>query len=493
MLKEKVIKSLSWSFFSQLSREGLRFVISMVLARLLSPKDFGLVSMSETIINFILIFNTLGFRPALIQRSNIKDIHYNTAFWTSVLLGVILLLITLSISKLISGFFNEPILRKIVCISAIGFIVNPLNTIQFAILEKSLEFKRITIIEVLRTIISGIVSISLAITGYGVWSLVLGGIVAQTLIVPVTWRMTEWRPSLAFKKEAFRELFGFGANLTGSAVINYFARNADNLIIGKYLGATALGYYSLAYNLMLKPLQYVSANLGRVLFPAFSIIKDNKVTARNIYLKLVQFISLITFPMMTGLLFVAPEAVAVVYGTKWLPVVPVLQILCIIGAIDSIGTTVGLLYMSQGRADLQFKYTLIFTPIMVASFFIGVNWGIIGVAIGYAIASGGLWIWSHVVANRLIDLRLKPLFVQLLPATFASVGMYALLFFIKFIQSFVYNGFSVGIILSEFVILGILIYLGLAYIIKSEAFIEAASMLKNRRIKYDIQRGIKEA
>ena len=427
-LKHKVLHSVGWTFSSQVFRELFQFAVTVIMARLLTPKDYGLVGMSASVIGFIQIFNTMGFRSALIQKQEVTDDHFSTAFWSTLGVSLGLYLIVLPASPLVAVFFREPLLKGVIAFSALGLIISSLNTIQFARLEKNMDFKSITMVELGTALVSGTVSISLALGGYGVWSIVWGPLIGQFLLLPAPWIITGWRPAFRFSTPAFRELFGFGAHLTGATVVNYFARNADNLIIGRVLGASALGYYALAYNLMLKPLGYISSNVGRVLFPAFSSIRGEKEKTRNAYLQVVQFISLITFPMMAGLLFVAPELIEVIYGTKWLPVVPILQVLCLLGAIQSIGTTVGIIYMSQGRADMQFKYALIFVPIIVTSFIVGVNWGVIGVAVGYVISSGSIWIWSHVVANRLIELAMPNIFKKLFPAFAASMGMYIVLF-----------------------------------------------------------------
>lgn len=481
MLRQKVVHSLAWTFSSQVSREALQFVIAIVLARLLAPSDYGLVSISMTFLGFIQIFNGLGMRASLIHRQDIRQEHYTTAFWTTIVMSFSLCLATVMLAPYIAVFFNEPLLEKIIQVSALVFIVNSLNTVHFAILEKALDFKKITIVEISTAVLSGIISITLALTGYGVWALVLGGLAAQSILLPLPWIMTGWKPRFSYDYKAFKELFSFGANLTGAGILNYLVRNADNLIIGKVLGSTALGYYSLAYTLMLKPLQYVSANIGRVLFPAFSSIKDDKEKIRGVYLKVVQFISLITFPMMTGLLFVAPEFFEIAYGQKWMPAVPVFQILCLLGAIQSVGTTVGTIYLSQGRADLQFKYTLIFSPIFISSFFIGVNWGIEGVALCYALASGSIWVWSHIVANRLIDLRLRELFVRLVPAVTASLGMYLILSFIKYGQGFLDFDLPIEALLAEFVVLGAVSYLLFTYLLKADFFTEISAILRKRK------------
>lgn len=481
MFKQKIIHSLAWTFSSQVSRELLQFVVSIVLARLLVPRDYGLVGISGAILGFIQIFNTLGMRSSLIHRQDLRPAHYTTAFWTTIALSSSLCVVTVLLAPYVAVFFNEPLLERIIPVSAMVFIVNALNTVHFAILEKALDFKKITIVELSTSVLSGAISITLALTGYGVWALVLGGLAAQVILLPLPWIMTGWKPAFSYEQKAFRELFSFGAHLTGAGILNYIIRNADNLIIGKVLGSTALGYYSLAYTLMLKPLYYVSGNIGRVLFPAFSSIKDDKARIRAAYLKVVQFISLITFPMMTGLLFVAPQFFELVYGQKWMPAVPVFQILCLLGATQSIGTTVGTIYLSQGRADLQFRYTLIFSPILIFSFFLGVNWGIEGVALCYALASGSIWVWSHVIANKLIDLRLGELFARFVPAVIASLGMYLSLLLIKFGQGLLELEFPLEILLVEFIVFGSISYLLITYFLKADFFTEIAAVLKKRK------------
>lgn len=478
-LKRRVIHAVGWTFSSQVSREMLQFGVSIVLARLLSPKDYGVVGMSATVLGFVQIFNTFGFRSALIQKQDVTDRHYSTAFWMTLAISVSLYLVTVLVSPLAALYFKEPQLTGIMVVSALGFIATSLSTIQMAMLEKQIDFKKITIIELMTAVINGIVSISLALTGHGVWSLVWGSIAGQTAALPLTWYMIRWRPAFLFDKHAFKELFGFGAHLTGANIINYFARNADNLIIGRVLGASALGYYTLAYNLMLKPLQYVSSNIARVMFPALSAIKNDREKTRQTYLKVVQYISIVTFPMMAGLLFLAPDLIPAVYGNRWMPVVPIFQILCLLGAIQSIGTTVGIIYISQGRADLQFKYTLIFSPIMVCSFFIGVQWGVMGVATGYLISSGSIWIWSHVVANKLIGLRLATLFAKMAPATIASIGMFLALSLTRYIPlEFAYAPIAIYAKLITLVLAGIISYTVFIYLIKGDEF---RAMLKSYR------------
>lgn len=439
-LKQRIIGGLGWALSSQVATEVFRFGVTLVLVRLLSPRDYGLNALAGTMLGFIQIFSSLGFSQALIQKQDVTSVDYSTAFWSTLFLSLLLCGAVVLLAPAAALFFEEPLVDPLLKVAALGFILSALGTMQLAQLQKALAFKQIMLVELLTAVFAGITSIALALKGFGVWSLIIGGLVGQALALPVLWKMSIWKPRIVFSKRAFSELFAFGAHLTVGGIINYLMRNLDNVIIGKVLGSTALGYYSLAYNLMLKPLQYISFNIARVLFPALSSIRGDKEKTRKVYLKAVHFISLITFPMMSGFLFVASPVVEIVYGAKWMPVVPVLQILCLVGAIQSVGTTVGTIYLSQGRADLQLKYTVIFAPIVIGSFIIGVHWGIEGVAAAYAVATLGIWMWSHKIANGLIDLQLSPFFRELMTAALSSALMCVVLGCLIAVQIYTLGG-----------------------------------------------------
>ncbi len=459
-LTKKVAKGTAWSSFSQIVRQILSFGIMVILARLLNPSDFGLFGMSIVFTGFISIFRSLGLGTAIIQRKKINNLYLSTAFWATLGMGCFLCIITILISPLITLFFKKELIRNIVIISSFGFIISSLSSIHINLLQREMKFNKIAVIEISGSIVYGAVAISIALMGYGVWSLVFGTLAEAFLLIPIYWYATGWIPKLNFSKKYFKNLFGFGSNVLGFNIINYFARNLDNLLIGRFLGASALGYYALAYNLMLKPLRYISWNVGRVLFPAFSSIQGNKQRVRNAYLKVISYISLITFPMMIGLFFVAPEFVKVFYGEKWVPTILILQILCFVGAIQSIGTTVGTIFYSQGRPDIQLKWGVFATPIVAIAFFIGLKWNIQGVATAYAVASGMLWLISHKIANSLIDLKMKKFLAKLYPAALASLGMLSILFVYKYFQKIFINMGDLYFLFSS-VFIGIIVYITL--------------------------------
>jgi len=275
-------------------------------------------------------------------------------------------------------------------------------------------------------------------------------------------------------------LFGFGSSVLLFKIVNYFARNSDNLIIGKALGPNSLGYYSVAYNLMLKPLQHISWSVGRVIFPTFSTMQNDKDRVRWGYLKVVRSISLITFPMMAGLMIIAKEFIMVFYGAKWEPAIIPLQLLCIVGALHSIGTTVGSLFTSQGRPDLQLKVGVFNSVMIVIAFFLGIRWGLIGVVFCYMIVSLLLFLPTHFLANRLIHLKMGAFLYSLMPALSCSFLMVLLLLFLRFLSISILN-LNMLAILVLLIIIGISFYVALTFFVFNIPEIqELLTFLENR-------------
>jgi PST family polysaccharide transporter len=431
-LKKQVISGSYWSAASNIGAQAVNFAITIILARLLVPDDFGVIAISSVIVGVITLFQDLGMGSAIIQKKEIDEDHLATSFSVSVATGFLIATVVIVISPFVALFYDKAILKPIIMVSAVGFLLSPLVSIHNSILTKNLEFRKIGILNVVNQVVSGGVSVVLAVTNFGVWSLVLGKLFAQLLMIPAYWKTANWIPKFRFRKTSFHELFSFSSSLLGFNILNYFSRNFDNLVVGKYLGAATLGHYSIAYNLMLKPLQLISWSVGRVLFPTFSGIQDEKGRVRAAYLKIVRAISLVTFPMMTGLIIVAREFVLTFYGAKWEPVVLPLQLLCTVGALQSISTTSGTILLSQGRSDLMLKLGLFEAVIMLVAFIAGVRWGLTGLIVGYMAASVPVLFIGQFFTNRLIDLDMRTFFQVFLPAFVCSACMAGVLGGIKY-------------------------------------------------------------
>lgn len=408
-LKKKTIKGVFWSFGSQFGRQTSQFIITAILARLLLPSDFGLVSMVTVFTGFVSIFGEMGITNALIQKQDTHDGHYYSAFWLNVFVGAGLTVAFWAIAPLIAYFYKRQELIPILKAVSINFIISSFAIIQQSILMKNMDFKKIMVRDLTAVILSGILGIFLALHGLGVWSLVTQLIVYTLLNTLLLWILSGWRPRLHFSRSDIKDIWSFSANMAGANFVNYIARNVDSLLIGRFLGAQALGYYSLAYKLMMIPVQNITWAIGKVLFPVFSKMQEDLNRLKSAYLKIVDLISFISFPAMVWLFIFAPEFVRLVYGSKWVDIVALIRILCFCGMLQSVYLTVTNITLSMGRADLHF-YIGILNLIGVSLFVsIGLNWGIYGVAIMYLIEQVFCAFFFQYVTNTLIKLKWKDL------------------------------------------------------------------------------------
>ncbi|MDP2688968.1 MAG: MOP flippase family protein [Deltaproteobacteria bacterium] len=479
-IREKIIRGSAWTMLSNIGANLTTFAVLIVLARLLSPDDFGIVAITSVFTGIVTLFQDLGMGAAIIQRKEINDEYLSTSFVVSLAAGIVIAAALVLASPLIASFYGEEVLKPVLMVSAAGFVLSPFVSTHTSILTRRLEFRKITGIHLATQALSGAFSITLAFYGSGVWSLVLGRLLAQPLLIPAVWSITGWRPRPVFVRKCFNDLFGYSSNLLGFNIINYCARNFDNLIIGKYLGAQILGYYSVAYNLMLKPLQLISWSIGKVLFPVFSTIQDDIERTRAVYLKVIRSISLVTFPMMTGLVMVSREFVLTVYGSRWEGAILPLQLLCIVGALQSIGTTGGVIFNSRGRPDLTLKIGSVASFVTVGAFLMGIRWGLIGLIIAYIAVSIPIFITGQFFANRLIGLSMAEFARALFPAGVCSAAMFCVLFGFRLLNASSLH-LDISSTLALFVLLGIITYGFFAVmVLKVPEAAEAIEMVKKR-------------
>lgn len=407
-IKQQTISGIEWSAGAQIAKQVLQFVISVILIRLLTPKDFGLIGMIIVFTGFAGLFGELGFGAALIQKKEIEERHLSSIFWLNIATGLILTGIMLVIAPVIAAFYNEPRLKLLTMVLSATFFIGSLNIVQKAILMRSMNFRALAIVETLAMSIAGIFAIILAFLGFGVWSLVWQAIVSAIIGVIILWVLSDWKPSFRFNKNAAKELLGFSGNFLGFNIFNYWVRNIDDLLIGKVIGSSGLGIYNRAYSIMLMPLSQISSTVGQVMFPTLSKIQDDKVRVKHLYLSTIRIIALITFPMMMGLLIVADSFVLALFGPKWAELTPILQVFCLLGMIQSIVTTVGWIYQSQGRTDWMFRWGIAAGTVGVISFIIGISIGsIMAVAYCYAIANILLFYHNLTIPGKLINMTFR--------------------------------------------------------------------------------------
>jgi len=474
--REKIVKGISWNIINQVVIQSVGFIISVVLARLLSPEEFGIVGLVTVFTGFAAIFLDLGFGAALVQKKSVTDTDLSTVFWFNIAAGTFLTLLLASCSGLLSRFYEKPILQTITIIISLNFFIRSLAVVQNNIFLKKIDFKSLTIRNILTTVLSGGAAITMAFLGYGVWSIVAQSLLTSTLSTIFIWFLSSWRPRFLFSWDSLREMRKFSANLVANNSLNYWTRNLDNFLIGKFIGASALGIYSKAYGLMLLPLNNVSRVISNVLFPSFSSIQDDITRIRNIYLKITRSIALITFPLMIGLLVVANDFVLTLFGNQWAPMVPVLQILCIPGMLQSIGSLNGSIYQSLGKTDLQFKVTSILKVARIILLIVGIYWGIIGVAWAYAISVYILIYPMYYFPCKLVNISFKELLANVAPVFTCAISMGAMLWLSGQMMTALPTAYRLFIQ----IILGITIYLGTIHIFNISAYQELRTLVSEQ-------------
>jgi teichuronic acid exporter len=375
-LKQKTLTGLSWSFIDNIAVYGIQFIFGIILARFLSPVEYGLIGMLTIFIAISFSFIDSGFSQAIIRKQKATQIDYSTVFYFNIIVSLIFYFVLFFSANTISSFFDEPILEIILKILGIGLIIDSLSIIQRARLTKQINFKLQTKISVIASISSGIIGIILAFKGFGVWSLVVKMLTRQAFTTTFLWIWNEWKPSFVFSIKSFKEMFAFGSNLLFSGLIDTIYRNIYLLIIGKYFSATELGYYTRADQFKNLPSKNLSAVINRVSYPVLATIQNDKEQLKAACKRLIKSTMFITFILMIGLAAIAKPMVLTLIGEKWLPSVIYIQLLCIAGMLYPMHIINLNILKVIGRSDLFLKLEVIKKLLAIPIIFIGISFGI---------------------------------------------------------------------------------------------------------------------
>jgi PST family polysaccharide transporter len=479
-LESRTVRGIGWTATSQLAQMLMSVLISAILARLLTPGDFGLIAMVLVFSNFVAIFSGFGLQSAIVQKKEVSDEAVSVTFWINVGLGALLTLALAASAPLIAAFYSEPRLTPLVVFISTTFFIASFCNVPFALLTKRMNFKAIGIIGICSIGISGPIAIFLALSGYGVWSLAWLTVLSSVFTTVFTFIYARWVPHLLLGLQHVRGMLGYGANLTGATFVTYFAKNMDNLLIGRFLGPAPLGFYNLAYNLLVLPITSISDVVGRVMFPALSIIQHDKQLVRNAYVRANRYIGAISFPIMIWVLVTAPQLIRVVYGPKWIAVIPLVQIFALAGLEQSIAFNVNWLFTSQGRTDLMFRLSIFTTVAVLISFVVGLRGGVEGVVIAYTVT---LYLVAYPVfafAFRLIDLKVRDALATLWSVTLAAITLGIVAFLLRI--SLERLGVTQDLIILAIVTAAsLLVYSVVLFLLDKELFIGIVRLLGHLR------------
>lgn len=358
----------------------ITFFVFFTLARLLEPKDFGLIALASVFTAFVQIFLDQGLGTAIVQRQNLEPEHLDSAFWTNVGTGVVLTTLGIALSVPVSLFFKQPDLAPVVRWLSLGLLINSFSSVQEALFQRDLNFKLISIRSLIATLVSGIAGVAMAFAGYGVWSLVVQQLTNAFMRVIVLWLSSKWRPRFKFSYSHFQDLFGFGIHLLGVRIFEFGNSRADSLVIGYFFDATTLGYYAVAKRLADILLDLFSHVVSRTMVPVLSKLQeDNDRLKRTFYLA-IEATVLVAFPCFMWLAVLAPNIVPVLYGDKWSLSVPILQTLAIAYLLQAIYYSHLNVLTAKGKTDWQIKLVAFSSVLSLAGFILAVRWGASGVA-----------------------------------------------------------------------------------------------------------------
>lgn len=473
----QLLNNARWAGVAQTIKIGAQLISMVVLARLLHPTDYGIIAMAYVVTALAGMLREMGTGTAIIQKQALTETTTSTVFWLNMGMGCSLALILILTSPAISQFFRQPQLQGVLITLAILFPVTSATTVHQALIERRAEFKTLSLMEMTSQIIGLVLSILFAMNGGGVYSFVIPAISTAIITSLWLWRKSGWRPKLLWSQADFKGLIGFTSNLTGFNFINYFARNADGLIIGRVMGALALGQYSLAYRLMLFPVQNLTWVVSRVMLPTLSRLQTDPAQAQGLYLKSVQLILLITAPLMMGLWALREPFVMVVFGEKWRMIIPLLAWLAPVGLLQSMNSTTGTIFTAFGRTDLLFKLGLISTIVTVLGFIVGARLGLVTLAMIYFFSNIFSLLLNGLYTCKVVNAGLQDIRRAVIPPIMSALLMSGLVWlFLHLARQF----FDPLILLIAGMVIGVMVYGLMLVLVFKLPVISMLRQIKNR-------------
>lgn len=468
-LKKRAATGLVWTFAEQFGNQLIGFVISVILARILLPEQFGLIGMIAV---FVAIGNALlhaGLTKSLIRGENLTSIDYSTVFYFNLVASIIIYLFIYSIAPFIAAFYDESILTGLVRLYCITFIISAFSAVQLARLTRKMEFRTQTLIAVPSAILGGIVGITLALYGYGVWSLVWSSIAGALVNAIQLWLYSDWRPDLKFDLAKLKIHFSFGYKLTLSELLDRTFNNIFLIAIGKYFSAAQVGFYTRAETMNQLPVRNISRALDKVTFPLFVTIQNDDERLKRVYKKILKMVVFVVTPVLISLAVLAEPVFRFLFTEKWLPAVPYFQILCATGILYPLHTYNLDILNVKGRSDLFLKLEVFKKALILIVLFITIPLGIIELLIGQVVISILAFFINAHYTGKFIKYSAFQQVKDIAPIILISGIAGALIYFI---DSYWVNSLIDILRILIGVICGGLCYLSISYFLKMESLFE---------------------
>lgn len=422
-LKGRSVRGGAATLAGQWANFVVQTISTVILARLLTPADFGLITMVTSVTGFASLFKDLGLSMATVQKAEITHEQISVLFWVNVAVSLLITLITAALAPAIAWFYSEPRLIPVTIALSFAFICGGLTVQHQALLRRQMRFATLAVIPIVAMTVAVICAIIAAFLGFGYWSLVVMELARAAANAIAVWLVCRWWPGLPARGAGVRGMLRFGANLTGFNILNYFARNLDNVLIGRVWGAGPLGFYAKAYGLLMLPISQITGPIAAVAIPALSRLQNDPEQYRRYYYRAINVIAWITMPIIVIIGALSREVILVVLGEQWVEAAVLFKVLAFAALLQPVVNPVGWVYTSLGKTHHMLHWALFAVPLICISFALGLPWGALGVAVSYMICSitvltfPALW-WafkySPLTVYKWIATVHRPLFTSLL-------------------------------------------------------------------------------
>jgi O-antigen/teichoic acid export membrane protein len=424
-LRGSAVRGVKWTTLAMVAVTILGLAQLAILTRLLSTTDFGLMSMIATVVGFAQVYADMGFSNAIIYRQDADSDQLSSLYWANIGVSVVLGAVLVAIAPLIAAFFHEPSLVQPLRLVCLTFVITPLGQQFQVLLQRELEFGLLARRDIAAATVGLIVAVSTAAAGQGVYALVWGQLAQASVraftTAAVGWR--RWRPRFHLRWRDLHGFMSFGLYQVGEKSIYYWAANIDYLLIGRYLGPSQLGIYTIAYNLVVLPLAKLNPVLTKVAFPVFARRQDDPAALRRGFGELIELVAFVTFPLLIGLGVTAPVAVPVIFGPHWQPAVVLVQIMVVMGLLKCLSNPLGSVLLARGRADVGFWLNVASTSVTVAVLWAVVGYGTTPVAWGHTVVNLAFFFVELAILRQIIGMHMGTYFSRLRRTTFATAIM----------------------------------------------------------------------
>jgi len=422
-LQRKTVSGVVWLLFARFGQQLTSLAVLFVLARLLAPESFGLFALAGVFTRLAMLLISSGLTSAIVQREALEELHLDTAFWINFLLAIILMVLLISSSGFIAEYFGEPLLSPVVKWLSVTILLGGLSQVQTQILSRHMSFDSLSKRLLIAAPISGIIGVTAAFSGFGVWSLVIRDLSFQLVMLVVLWRVSPWRPGLGVSLSHARELFSFGVSQMGSNVVRFLRTQGIVLVIGSLLGSTALGYYHLASRLYTVLFDTVSQSITRVAWSLFSRLQSRLPELKQALFSVIRFSTILSWPLFLGLCVTSTVLIPVAFGEAWRPSVPVLQALSIAALLQSMISPLSSLFLALGKPELRLQLWSLETVIGLTGSLLAVRWGVGAVAWALVVGAAVVVPLFFRHARKLIGLDFKVYLAGVWPAATAALVM----------------------------------------------------------------------